>query len=1431
MNRRSMRCIMTAIAIAMASQASSRDLWGYMYYARTWPTASRQYGYMAFDAATASNFRDLLTEDQRTMAPNGGSSFYNGKYDFINFQRNTSNNTLVVTHYQLDTDRNWGLVYAPEEVDDVSLIATETATSQLSGKVYGQFYTHNLSGFEFGIIDYNKMERSTIAASQHKYVAMGVSSEERVYGVATDGYLYEIDTATGDERKIGSTGVYVAPSSKENYTQSGEIDQDDDTFYWASFDANKHGALYTVDLNTGKATLVADFPEDEEIYGLAIPEATPDANAPSAPGDLDLSFDAGATTGTLSFSVPVTAFGGGVLTGDLTYTVRSGSKLLATGTVAPGAIANVAITLPEGMNYVTVVLSNKYGKGRSASQSVFVGYDTPKPVTSPRLKIDESGNASVTWGASAGGLNGGYVGPVRYDIIRYPEGKTIASGYSGTAYTDKIEGSGLQVYYYGIVPVNGSKRGEERRTPAVRYGDNIEPPYTETFETEKSFGLFSTIDANHDSQTWEWDEDDLCAKYSTAKTAADDWLVTPPVHMLANHAYRVEFKAAKSLEYFVETIEAKWGNEPTVAGLSNGFLDKTSLPGTGYTAYGKEIHTSSDQLFYLGIHALSAAGTGRIKVDDVRITDEGCLDGPEASTDFIVTPDANAGLKAHVSFRLADKNVAGNNVGAITKVVVERDGTVVKEFGASKAGQTLSFDDNSPVAGNNTYTVTAYTAAGPGRPATRTAYIGLDTPAVPTGLSLSDLATGAQLSWKAVPATGCNGGAVLTEDVTYNVYRVRKQDGEQTYQLLGTTSEPTYLDPADLTSGSQEVRQYVVSAQNAKGESGKSAAESMLGGVPYTLPFKAGFADGDGAPLWWSLTGDADNGIGFMENAQTSSDGDNRSLVFTSYGQAATADIISGKIALGGVDNPEVIFSHAATTGKNAAIDVYVQGVGGKRELIGSVDYNDVGGKAEDWHDSSFKIPVAYAKEKYVVLTFVGKSDAYGVVRLDNVRVRNVYADDLAVDMSAPSEMQTGGKANVRVKVTNNGDNTASGYSVSLVADGEKVFGQTIGEPLAPLATRTFDVEVASSPNSTSSVLELSANVDYAADQNTSDNQRTVAVGLLNSRIPHPENLSAEQGDGTITLSWTAPAPASELVTEDFEQYDNWTVNTFGNWQTYTSNKGSVTGSLWGPVGMPFPHEGEKFTYIVFNPEAIQQGITSVNSTVRPLSGDKCLMSIWSRDGNTFLPTDDWLISPMLSGEEQTIDFWVNNGQSDPTNVRYPQTFQVLYSDRTTSPDDFKKVAEYTHSTGIWDEYSAELPYGALYFAIRCVTGSDDAYMFLVDDISFFSGFGTLKGFNVYCNGKLVKSLPADATTVTIDFDPNRSFKERYSLTAVFDGGESAGVTNDDCLVTAIRSVTVDAQHPVDVYTVDGKLVMKNATSLSALKCGVYVVNGQKIVK
>ena len=149
-----------------AGTAAQRTLWGYMGSCTDWPTSSADYGFMAFTAGASPTFSDLLVDAVHTMSPNGGGALHDGLYDAVHYVK--EENMLKVTHYQFSTDGKWHSTIVPTLVSDPTLIATETASSRATGKVYGQFYNNALSGFEFGVIDYDAMERTTIAESQHK---------------------------------------------------------------------------------------------------------------------------------------------------------------------------------------------------------------------------------------------------------------------------------------------------------------------------------------------------------------------------------------------------------------------------------------------------------------------------------------------------------------------------------------------------------------------------------------------------------------------------------------------------------------------------------------------------------------------------------------------------------------------------------------------------------------------------------------------------------------------------------------------------------------------------------------------------------------------------------------------------------------------------------------------------------------------------------------------------------------------------------------------------------------------------------------------------------------------------------------------------------------------------------------------------------------
>ena len=50
-------------------------------------------------------------------------------------------------------------------------------------------------------------------------------------------------------------------------------------------------------------------------------------------------------------------------------------------------------------------------------------------------------------------------------------------------------------------------------------------------------------------------------------------------------------------------------------------------------------------------------------------------------------------------------------------------------------------------------------------------------------------------------------------------------------------------------------------------------------------------------------------------------------------------------------------------------------------------------------------------------------------------------------------------------------------------------------------------------------------------------------------------------------------------------------------------------------------------------------------------------------------------------------------------------------------------------------------------------------------------------------------------------------------------------------IATDIKSITISNDEPHDIYNVQGQLVRRNATSLSDLPAGIYIIEGVKVVK
>ena len=247
-----------------------------------------------------------------------------------------------------------------------------------------------------------------------------------------------------------------------------------------------------------------------------------------------------------------------------------------------------------------------------------------------------------------------------------------------------------------------------------------------------------------------------------------------------------------------------------------------------------------------------------------------------------------------------------------------------------------------------------------------------------------------------------------------------------------------------------------------------------------------------------------------------------------------------------------------------------------------------------------------------------------------------------------------------------------------------------------------------------------------------------------------------------------------------------------------------------------YNHAGEPMAFQVFNAEAA--GLAGATQ-LQAYSGSQMLANII--EGNA--QADDWLISPELSGREQTVSFWVRGMGND-----YIETFDVLASQSGMDEQDFQKVEASGNAAGAdWTEITVLLPEGTRHFALH-VKGQQK-FMLMVDDITYVL-FNTadlkLLGYNVYWADELLNDEPIKETT----FEAPWMGSDDYRVTAVYEQGESALSMPFHIVSTGIEELTPNSSKGEgSVYDLSGRRYSVPSVT-SALPKGVYIQQGRKVV-
>lgn len=1344
-------------------------------------------------------------------------------------------------YYAVDGFSFWGMVFVTISAYDVEsgeMIgsydgAVENMTSggmaydATTGNVYGIGLTADGSAMQLAKYEFSESACTVtpIAALEGNWNSIACDSQGQLYGISyagvtsgddfevTESHLNKIDKTTGAVTLIGETGALP------KYLSSATIDTKTDRMFWNVCAPDETSCLCEVDLTTGAATELFQYALGDEIMGMYVPAPAAEAGAPAECQNVSVNFPEDNLAGTVTLTTPSTNFDGSAGSGELIVTVMANGEQVGTAETTYGKAVTVDVDLSlmgAGMYDFTIFASNDAGVGpKTKIKNIWVGADTPEATTATLTYAN--GNMEVSWLPVTASVNGGYfdAANLTYTVER-ADGSVAAEGLTTTIFTEAVaEPAEITSYYYVVKAVCGDLVSAPAQTNTVVLGSII-PPYTCDFES--GLAGWTIIDANEDGKTWTEYDGSVRVQYNSSLDM-DDWLITPPMKLEAGKAYNVSFQAKSNGTSFPERIEVKYGKANTAEGMTETLVPATDLTTGEWVDFAQMLAPEEDGTYYIGFHGISDADMFYLWLDNFQIEAGVSALAPGLASNLTATADAAGALKCTVAFNAPDKTMNGQTLSNLTKVEILRGDEVIKTIDAPTVGAPLSYEDTAAPQGNVTYTVIGYNEEGAGLKASVTTFVGFDLPSPVESATIQTTDTEGQVivSWTPV-TTDINGLTLPAGEVTYKLV---KAEGNALVTIAENLTDESYSYQA-VEAGEQDFVQVGVQAVTSAGEGDIAATDMIPVGTPYN-GLSESFPDGT-LNYIWSLRAINGGTVKILTdesfNDLTSQDADNGFIAIQAAGIDSGADFFSGLISLDGIENPGLVFYTYNIVGEQGdadeneiAVSVKELGQDEWTVIMPATSVNDLcPGVANDWGRVSVSLG-AYAN-KVIQFQITGVAKTFTYTLLDNIKVGSILGHDVAATaISAPGKVKTGENYTVGVTVANEGAQVAEAFSVELYADEELVETKAV-ETLETGKSTNVSFERTMPALATEPVTYF-AKVVYAADENAENNQTSsMEVVPVVSNLPVATDLQASNVEAGIKLTWNEPnleGGVPEEITDDFEDGESFAAE-YGNW-TFVDGDNSAVGGFQG-IDLPGIAAGTATgSFWIFDNTS-----ESFNASFDAHSGNKYLFALFRYDDGT---TDDWAISPELTGDAQTISFYARS-----YNASYPEKITVYYSTGSKETSDFIEVEGSTVSSvpGEWTEYSYNLPAGAKYFAIR--SWATSSFMLMVDDVTFTPAGMTanleIAGYNVYRDGVKINDAPV-ADCEYVDSNVEADTQYTYVVTVVYtDKGESKG--SDEVVIKRdFKSVDGIGDGAVSIKAENGKVVVLNAEGLDVV---VAAANG-----
>ncbi|MCQ2288265.1 MAG: choice-of-anchor J domain-containing protein [Muribaculaceae bacterium] len=972
-------------------------------------------------------------------------------------------------------------------------------------------------------------------------------------------------------------------------------------------------------------------------------------------------------------------------------------------------------------------------------------FDKDQPEAPQNVTLARNGdNAVITWDAVTKNMGGETITGVTYNVTNVNTGETVATGLTRTSYTiNNFVPAEIDMYEFAVVAVHGDKESVATKSNKVAFGAAFSLPHTFPIEEGDDVDLFTLIDANRDGITWGYEYRGNFTVFSIADNTTrpkDDWVITPPVHMSGDRAVTVKFLARASTDDIHEKIQVKAGKGNTVAAMTITASDTILINKQAYTAYETTFSVPEEGNYNVGIHAVSDADRYWLMIDRIEISEGAAASAPNKVADLKAIPAVEGIHECDIEFKAPTTTVDGSTLGNDFKINVLRGTTLVETIDDCEPGDELAVTDMEVPNGLNTYNVVVVGSNGePSDTATVSAYVGFDVPRVTDDPVLRVVDNNLVASWRPAQNVGANGHYVDPARVSCNVYMFDPNAEDWT---VYTTTAPGDTSVVLLTNCDvyEQTMTYVKVEAIDKEYNFVSAkrveTNKCLYGKAYELPYQDEL---NGKYSWFEM----ENSIGTSTDGWQYGTQNGVNVLYTKCTHpTGEAYINTGKIELKGAKNPKLAFDrYLGTMPLNDYLELQIAVNSVEKFETITVFHRDAVPPAT-WATELIDLS-AYKDADWISLQFLATGAPAGQEMRDfqeiaNVRIMDAVDEDLAlevVNVTNEGVLNYNSSNTITVKVSNNGSTlvTPEDFSVELLKeDGTVAYTAEIEEPLIPLSTKEYKLVYTCSGINEDPQVNLTAVVKHAGDPVETNNSGNVQLTYVKPTLPSVLDLAAGEQDGNVLLTWSIPENTLENVVEDFDSFDAFSVGeevlTEKGYTVYFNPQNT---EKCGPGD--YEHAGEPIGWLVF--DNVKAGFGSTGA-YGPHSGSQCLVAF---DGSKKM--DTWLITPELSGNEQTITFW----SGCLTGNWGAEEFNVLYSTTGTDKGDFIQINDKVlteKDSWNWTKREFTVPAGAKYFAIQVV--STDKMGFKVDDLQFEAGKSLgfdVEGYQVSVDGVVAKTV------------------------------------------------------------------------------------------